>query len=341
MRNKILFILAATLLCSACEKAFIDDAPSTSPESTFKYLWTRFDEGYSLFDVKGVNWDSIHDVYYPRVLSAYTNQELFDVLGEMIGTLNDGHVNLISDFDVSQSEEVFLQMYGRMNIDYQTIGLTYLGANHHTTGGFQWNYIEDVYTRIAYIYYGSFSNTASTAYLDYILNHETCDGAIIDVRQNGGGNIDNIWEILRLLPGSGQLLYSTQIKAGPAHDDFSEPTAVFAPDNGDYEPFTKPVVILTDRGCYSATSFFALCAKTYPNVLVVGDTTGGGLGLPTGGQLPNGWYYRHSITRTLDADGINYENGVPPDEVVILDPAATAQHRDNVIEHAIQYIKQH
>ena len=61
---------------------------------------------------------------------------------------------------------------------------------------------------------------------------------------------------------------------------------------------------------------------------------GGGLGLPNGGQLPNGWRYRFSITRTLANDGRNYENGVPPDTVVRLIPGQTTQ--DNVIEQACQ-----
>jgi len=32
-------------------------------------------------------------------------------------------------------------------------------------------------------------------------------------------------------------------------------------------------------------------------MVLIGDTTGGGWGLPNGGQLPNGWTYRLSITK--------------------------------------------
>ena len=67
----------------------------------------------------------------------------------------------------------------------------------------------------------------------------------------------------------------------------------------------------------------------------MGDTTGGGLGLPTCGTLPNGWVYRFSITRTLALDGCNYENGVPPDILLPFDrEQAFRLRRDNIIDSA-------
>ena len=97
-------------------------------------------------------------------------------------------------------------------------------------------------------------------------------------------------------------------------------------------------MLLTDRGCYSAASSFALCLKSYPNVTVMGDTTAGGLAVPTGVALPNGWNYRFGVSRTIAPDGINYEHGVPPDQVVRLSPAAIAAGRDNIIDSAATLI---
>jgi hypothetical protein len=79
----------------------------------------------------------------------------------------------------------------------------------------------------------------------------------------------------------------------------------------------------------------------YDNIRLFGDYSGGGLGLPNGGALPNGWTYRFSITRTIALDGGNYENGVPPEEHVLLDPSCTAQGIDNVIEAAADWIMQY
>jgi C-terminal processing protease CtpA/Prc len=77
--------------------------------------------------------------------------------------------------------------------------------------------------------------------------------------------------------------------------------------------------------------------RSLPHVTVMGDTTGGGMGLPNGGQLPNGWTYRFSVTQTWDMDGNLYENGIPPDVVQLIDPAATTT--DAVIDAAIAAIR--
>jgi C-terminal processing protease CtpA/Prc len=82
---------------------------------------------------------------------------------------------------------------------------------------------------------------------------------------------------------------------------------------------------------------FAIATKSFPNVLLVGDTTGGGGGLPTGGQLPNGWTYRFSVSQLLDLNGNNFaESGVPPDILASLDFTDLTQ--DEIIERAIDEI---
>jgi hypothetical protein len=154
--------------------------------------------------------------------------------------------------------------------------------------------------------------------------------------------VDTIGMLLSIFDNHKQPLYTTQVKKGAGHNDFGDPVTVYAADSSllGNNPYIKPVAVLIDRGSYSATSFFSVCTQGYDNVKLFGDYTGGGLGLPNGGMLPNGWTYRFSTSRTLDMAGHNYENGVPPDERVILDPVATALGLDNVIETAADWIMQ-
>ncbi|MCR4829476.1 MAG: S41 family peptidase [Bacteroidales bacterium] len=333
---RILLVLLMLPLCS-CEKLWMGNEIENSATETFEYLWRQVDERYSLFDVKNVDWQAVHDNLAPRVYDGMSSDSLFAVLSEMLNTLDDGHVNLWSDNDVFGSEAIFLQRYGNGNFDLNTVSINYLTPHHHTTGGFAYNAIAD--GQVLYIRYSSFTNSASTSSLEYILKkYADVKGVVFDIRQNGGGVIQNEWNIMALLPCRGQMLYSTQLKAGPAHNDFGEPVAVFAPENKDHTVYTKPFVVLTDRGCYSAASSFALCVKTYDNVIVMGDTTAGGLAIPAGGALPNGWYYRFGVSRTLATDGVNYENGVPPDQVVTLLPEALATGHDNIIDSACTLI---
>jgi C-terminal processing protease CtpA/Prc len=78
--------------------------------------------------------------------------------------------------------------------------------------------------------------------------------------------------------------------------------------------------------------------RNFPNVTIVGDSTGGGLGAPTGAELPNGWGYRFSASRTLSPDGQNYEDGIPPNVVVNLNNADVQKGFDTIIEKAIAII---
>ena len=345
MKNiRIFLICLATMVFASCEHAFMDDSEPSNPVNVFDYLWKKVDQQYAFFDVKGVDWDSVYEVYRPKVYDEIELDSFFRVCGDMLNTLQDGHTNLISRFDVSHNDSVYYRMYAERNINTEVVVLNYLTVNYHTTGSIVHNAIRDGH--VAYLRYSSFMDDISTDNLGYLLNrYKDCDGMILDLRQNGGGNIDNIRILLSIFDNHKQPLYQTQIKSGPEHDAFTELTTVYA-DSVNYNdpfveaPYTKPVAVLIDRGSYSATSFFAICTMGYDNIRLFGDYSGGGLGLPNGGALPNGWTYRFSITRTLDMEGHNYENGVPPDERVILDPALTAQGIDNVIEAAADWIMQ-
>ena len=339
-KTHILFLGLLAFCFASCERAFMAADESTDPVNVFDYLWNKVDQQYAFFDVKGVDWDSVREVYLPMVSDDMGKDSLFRVCAAMLNTLQDGHTNLISSFDVSRNDSVYYRMIVHKNIDPDVVTMNYLTLNHHTTGAFSHNAIRN--GRVAYIRYSSFENAINESALKSIANrYKDCDGMILDLRQNSGGSIDNIRMLLSIFDNHKQPLYSTQIKSGPGHNDFSELTTVCATDTCILEtPYTKPVAVLIDRGSYSATSFFAICTMAYDNIRLFGDYSGGGLGLPNGGVLPNGWTYRFSITRTLALDGQNYENGVPPTERVILDPVCTTQGIDNVIEAAADWIMQ-
>ena len=340
MKNIRILLLSITMIAFAsCERAFMRDNEPQNPVNVFDYLWNKVDQQYAFFDVKGVNWDSVYEVYRPRVYDDMDNDSLFNVCAAILNTLKDGHTNLIANFDVSHNDSVYYKMYAEKNIDVNTVVLNYLTVNYHTTGSFVHNAIRN--GEVAYIRYSSFMDDISDSDLMYLFDdrYKDCRGIILDLRQNGGGNIDNIRKLLSCFDNHGQTLYQTQIKSGPGHDEFTELTCVSAPENNLFtQPYTKPVAVLIDRGSYSATSFFSVCTMAYDNIKLFGDYSGGGLGLPNGGILPNGWAYRFSITRTIAIDGGNYENGVPPDVRVLIDPISTAQGIDNVIEAAADWI---
>ena len=116
--------------------------------------------------------------------------------------------------------------------------------------------------------------------LDQVLNRMAlCHGLIIDVRSNGGGSLTNVDRLASRFFNERTLVGYIAHKKGPGHNDFSplHPKHVESSDRVRYQ---KPVVVLTNRGCYSATNEFVSIMKYAPNVTVIGDKTGGGSGLP-------------------------------------------------------------
>ena len=75
--------------------------PGDDPVSNFESLWQTANDKYSFFEYKGIDWDAVYDEYRPRVYDGMTNYQLFQVLKEMLNELRDGHVNLISPFNIS------------------------------------------------------------------------------------------------------------------------------------------------------------------------------------------------------------------------------------------------
>ena len=73
--------------------------------------------------------------------------------------------------------------------------------------------------------------------------------------------------------------------------------------------------------------------KSLGNVTIVGDTTGGGCGLPFTSELPNGWRVRFSSCPVMDAQGRLTEFGVAPDVRVDMDEQDRS--RDAILDTAI------
>jgi C-terminal processing protease CtpA/Prc len=259
---------------------------------------------------------------------------MFNTLALMLNELRDGHVNLISPFNISIYP---VHQLGPENISKRLIEDHYLSKPFFITGPFVHSFIDS--GRVGYIQFSSFTGTVTPEQMDYMLEkYQNTRGLILDLRGNGGGAATDIYKIMGRFVESKTKIFRTKDKSGPGANDFSAGLdSYLEPYKG--RRYTKKLAVLCDRGSYSAGSYTSLATKALDNVLLIGDTTGGGLGMPNGGQLPNGWTYRFSVTQTLDLQGNNYEDGVPPDVRVILDAADVAKGKDSVIEKALEELK--
>ena len=330
--KKTLFILLIPFFVS-CENALFDEEMSSDdPAINFDYLWKEVNEKYAYFDVKGIDWEASRLTYRSKINPDMSDELLFELLGTMLIELRDGHTEIISHFHTSSYA---IEKQGPDNFDWRVITDHYLPHHYNTSGPFQHGFIAN--DQIGYVRFQAFSGYVEDKYLDYVLNrYKNTQGLILDIRENPGGQGEDIFDLLERFVDQKTLVYYSRIKNGKGKNDFSSPKAVYVePHNG--IRYTKPIMLLTDRGSYSASSFFSLAAKAIPSITQLGDTTGGGLGMPNGGQLPNGWRYRLSVSQalTLSLDP-SYENGVPPDVLALIDPSNLT--KDEVIEKAIQEI---
>ena len=340
--NKYIILLIVSITLFSCEKVLMEKDPASNPTEVFNYLWKQMDEKYSYFDYKKVNWDSIKTVYSSQINDNLTDDELFAILFKMMCEVRDNHTNLISPFNISRYTDKY--PIPRYNFDWRTIKNKYIGNDYLITGALYNNWILNTNKKIGYIYYSSFADAVDDYSLDYVMNRfSNADGLIIDVRNNGGGSPTNIFKILSRIVPDRRLVYKSRMKIGKAHNSFGESLYVYAEPDGNYQ-FTKKIIVLTNKNSYSATSFFATATKAYDNIIIIGDSTGGGLGAPTGGELPNGWTYRFSASQTSAKSNSSwnhtdiYEDGVPPDIYVTISDSDFDNEIDSILERAIDEI---
>ncbi len=331
---KKLFLLSTmVLMLFSCEKVLFEpDKSSSNPFVIFDYLWNEIDRKYSYFELKQIDWDLVRTNYRAQISADMNEEELFAVLANMMIELKDDHSNLISRFNISRYN---VALRNEPNFNGRTIEEHYI-PNARITGAFFHDFLPG--DEVAYIRYNSFMLPIDKNSLDHILTrYKDTKGIILDLRENGGGSIANIPLLMERFSPQRTLAGYFITRNGVNRNAFS-PRANFHIGSHDGIRYQKPVMVLIDRGSYSATTMFALACKAFPNLTLIGDTTGGGGGLPNGGQLPNGWTYRFSVSQLLDLDGNNFaEAGVEPDIVAAFD--WTDLSKDEIIERALMEIQ--
>lgn len=327
---RLLLCLLPFLTGCVVEESFVDD-----PQGNFDQLWKIIDEQYCFLDYKNIDWDAIHAQYQKRISRNMTSEGLFQVLSEMLCELKDGHVNLASAHNVSIYDEWYQSRPRNFNQAIQED--RYLGGagQHRTAAGIKYKILSD---NIGYCYYESFADPIGNGNLDEILSYlSVCNGLIIDVRNNGGGNISNSTRIASHFTNERVLTGYLRHKSGKGHSDFSSPVPIYLePANG--IRWQKQVVVLTNRRCYSATNDFVNAMRHLPNVVTLGDTTGGGSGLPFTSELPNGWSVRFSASPHFDARMNHIEQGIEPMIKVDMLEEDELKGKDTLIEKARQYL---
>lgn len=330
MRNTLIVIL---LLCvTACTHRF-DGVQDNTPVGNMECLWQTLNDKYCYFEEKQVDWQAVHDRYLPAVRELQSGDylALFDTLSAMVNTLNDGHVNLYSSFDVSVCRSWY-EGYP-VNFDWGVIHAGYL-KDYRRAGTAYYGTIAD--GKVGYMYVPDFEGAVSANNMAYIIRAcKDCKGLIVDVRNNGGGSLDYAMQLAATFFDSDKVVGYWQHKSGSGHDAFSPLEARRLDKDLMPSSWLRPVVVLCNRKTYSAANFFVSAMMQAPHAVIMGGKSGGGGGMPLSYELPNGWLVRFSSVRMFDADRRSIEPGIDPQIEVDDNPQTD---RDEIIEAAIKVI---
>lgn len=328
---RLLVVLLVPFALAACVS---EEEYDDTPQGNFEALWRIMDEHYCFFKEKGIDWDSIHAVYKPQFNSGMSESQQLEVLGNMLAELRDGHVNLFASFDYSRYWG-FHENYPKNYSD--TLVRAYLGTDYRISNGMRYRVLDD---NIGYLRVSTFENTIGAGNLDEIfLYFQPCLGLIIDLRDNGGGMLTSAETLAARFTDKETLVGYMRHKTGKGHDDFSSlEKQTLKPGKG--IRWHKPVVVLVNRSVFSAANEFVKYMRHFPEVVVVGDKTGGGAGLPFSSELPNGWSIRFSACPIYDTDMRSTEDGMEPDVSVGLSSNDISRGTDSMIEKAREIIRQ-
>lgn len=317
-----------------------EDVPDDSPRGNFEAFWQTLDERYCFFDYKageyGLDWDEVYDRYSPRVTARTSARQLFDVLADMVGELRDGHVNLYAAHNTARYGAWFdaYPMNYSDSLVHRYLGRT---SDYITSAGLDYRILDD---NIGYVRCETFASGFGEGNLHEVMRAlALCDGLIVDVRSNGGGQITAAQQLASLFLNEPTVCGYMSHKTGPGHGDLSEPQAVTI------DPFVglrwqKRVAVLTNRRTYSAANCFVMYLKGLPQVTVVGDVTGGGSGMPLNTELPCGWTLRFSACPMYDREMVQTEMGIAPDVKVDITSADYARSVDTIIETARRVLRE-
>ncbi|MCE2732021.1 MAG: S41 family peptidase [Flammeovirgaceae bacterium] len=328
---KYIYLLGCVLLFVSCNDELMQ--PSNKPTSVFDQMSKRIEETYSMMELKNLDWPTVHKQYRALVDDGISQDSLFTVCSLMLFELKDGHCFLTDNNGEKSAVYDFTQGY------YVTPDLTpalnYIGEYKQWRNFLITSILEN---DIGYINYIAFNKSEAGYWqqvLEYMKNNDV-KKIIIDVRSNPGGEpliAQNLCGYFITKPTKVGTMFH---KSNKGKNDFIGPLTLTSTPK---QPYLGdiPVILLTNRASFSSSSYLAGMMEALPNVIHIGQITGGGGGGFLPYELPNGWVVGITNNYFLDVKGKHIELGVTPDILVENTPEDFEEGRDRMLEAAISY----
>ncbi len=334
-----IIIIALLISITSCEKILVEKNGGTDNLAIFDEYAKIVQEKYAMLEFKKVDIISLRDSI-KQTIGDESQGELFEKLAFITRKLHDGHSGLDSPdssagFDIEAGYApgfhagILLENYIGRDINPN---LKAIFTENETSARAVYGFLPQN-DNIAYIWIPSWDVEILDDEIESIFLHiKDAKALIFDMRQNTGGDPSLATKFAAYFTGKPVYTGFERFKIGPLGDDFSDSPVTLQPAKSDNK-FLKPVAVLTDRLCYSASTTFAYSVNPIENITFIGQRTGGGSGSVADGYLANGWKWSLSTSEFIDHLDNHLDDGFNPDIAVALDTLDKSQ--DEVIERAI------
>lgn len=188
-------------------------------------------------------------------------------------------------------------------------------------------------------------------YQRMLLETPDIKGVIIDVRDNGGGLLADMQEVLAPMIDTDLLIGYTRVKEGLGRLDYGPWVPCIVSPAENHRKVEAPIVVLANLHSVSMSEMTCMAVSVLPNGCVVGERTFGGTGPLYGdykfaysGAWENSAVSVYGSTAVMkDARGKIHEGvGIVPHIEVLQTPEVEAEMRSGVdpqLERALEYIR--
>lgn len=340
----VMKVIKSSILClclTACHhKEIVNLYDSGQAQSVFEEVWHDYDRNYVGFYKGGPDWDSLHTLYKSKITPTISPSELFQLIGAMLLTLQDAHAD-VYDPQTDKAISFYNQFIRRKPTNFlgdALIQTRYLTESNSVSAKMIAGRIG---TNIGYLKITDFVGTANTfLVIDSIIHqYGNLKGFIIDVRGNGGGFLQNAYNVASRFTNQHLIYGYYKNRNGVGKSDFTDFMTLGVAPLGPRQ-FLKPVIILTNRRSFSAAEEFVLMLHSRPQTRQVGDTTFGGVyTYPISSQLSTGWKYRVPSGVLYDAQKHPIKGGIAPDITIQISQADSLAGKDTILEKAIRLLQ--